>query len=401
MPIDLDHLLKLPFFSGDHNAAVLGLNTWLEAQDEAHDENSASLLPHCRGLVRKLGQAGFLNSCVSLTGGGKPLDVRTLCLSRQVLAYRSALLDFCFAMQGLGSGPISLFGSDEQKHRYLPAVAAGTSLAAFALSESRSGSDVANLETSARREGAAYLLTGEKSWISNAGIADFYIVFARTGEAPGARGISAFIVESDRPGFSVAEQVDTISPHPLGTIRFDECRVPEANRIGPSGGGFKIAMGTLDVFRSTVGAAALGFAHRAIDEAARWSNGRAIFGQMLADFQLTKAAIGEMSISTEAAELLVYRAAWLKDSGQPRVTREAAMAKMQATEVAQRTIDAAVQLFGARGVVKGSVVERLYRDIRAMRIYEGATAIQQLVVGADTLKKPGSEWKPDLPGKTS
>jgi len=384
MRLNLDHLLKLPFFSSDHAKFAARLGDWLATQAEGDEIDGAALLPYCRGLVKGLGEAGFLEPCVAK--GGAPLDVRTLCLARETLSYHSALLDFGFAMQGLGSGPISLFGNDQQKRRYLPAVAQGTCVTAFALSEARSGSDVANLEMSAVRDGTGYVLNGEKSWISNAGIADLYVVFARTGEAPGARGISAFIVESDRPGFSVSQQFDTISPHPIGTIQLDGCRIPEENRLGAAGAGFKIAMGTLDVFRSTVGAAALGLAHRATDEAVAWSNGRSLFGQLLSDFQLTKAAIGTMSTATESAELLVYRAAWLKDNGQPRVTREAAMAKMQATEGAQRSIDTAVQLFGARGVIKGSVVERLYRDIRAMRIYEGATEIQQLVIGADTLK---------------
>jgi len=288
-------------------------------------------------------------------------------------------------MQGLGSGAISLFGSDRQRADYLPAVANGDKIAAFALSEKEAGSDVAAITTLARRDGDHYLLQGEKTWISNGGIADFYCVFARTGEAPGARGLSAFIVDAGTPGFTVKHRIEVMAPHPLATLAFDDCRVPAGNLIGRTGEGFKIAMSVLDVFRATVGAAALGFARRALDEAVDRALTRKLFGAPLFDLQLTQAHLADMAVDVDASALLVYRSAWAKDQGQPRVTREAAMAKLYATESAQRTIDQAVQLFGGQGVVSGHIVEKLYREIRALRIYEGASDVQKVIIARQLL----------------
>jgi acyl-CoA dehydrogenase len=367
--------LTWPFFDDDHRAFGAGLAGWLDATDVLDDERDADA--SCRAWVRALGQGGILRAI-------QTLDVRTLCIAREMLAYRSALADFAFAMQGLGSGAIALFGSDELKGRYLPEVAAGRCIPAFALSEREAGSDVAALATTARRDGEQYVLDGEKTWISNAGIADVYVVFART-SPNGAKGLTAFVVDATAPGFSVPSRIDTISPHPLGTLRFDGVRVAASQRIGEEGQGFKIAMATLDVFRSTVGAAANGFARRALDETIAHTKSRMLFGAPLADLQLTQAAIAEMATDLDAAALLVYRAAWTKDRGAARITREAAMAKWYATEGAGRTCDRAVQLFGGRGVTHGEIVERLYRDVRALRIYEGASEIQQVVIARQTL----------------
>lgn len=369
--------LAWPFFDEAHRTFARDLRAWLDGTPIADDAADADAT--CRAWVRALGEGGWLRACIDL-------DVRRLSLARETLAYRSALADFAFAMQGLGSGPISLFGSDPLRARYLDRVARGECIAAFALSEREAGSDVAALATSARREGDGYVLDGEKTWISNAGIADLYVVFARTGEA-GARGLSAFAVDADTPGVEVVERIPTISPHPLGTVRLAGVRVPAARRLGAEGQGFKIAMATLDVFRSTVGAAALGFARRALDEARAHVNARQLFGAPLAALQLTQAAVAAMATDVDASALLVYRAAWLKDCGAERVTREAAMAKWFATEAAGRVCDRAVQLFGGRGVTRGEVVERLYRDVRALRIYEGASEIQQLVIARHTLSQ--------------
>jgi acyl-CoA dehydrogenase len=314
------------------------------------------------------------------------LDVRSICIARETLAYRDGIAEFAFAMQGLGSGAIQLAGSQELQARYLPAVGAGRAIAAFAISERDAGSDVAAMQTRARRDGQSYVLDGEKTWISNAGIADFYVVFARTGDA-GAKGLSAFVVEKESAGFAVTETIDTIAPHPLGTIRFAECRIPAGNRIGAEGEGFKIAMATLDVFRATVGAAALGFARRAFDESRTHAKSRTLFGAPLAALQLTQAKLAAMALDIDASALLVYRAAWTKDTGAARVTREAAMAKLFATEAAGRVCDAAVQLFGGRGVTRGEIVEALYRDVRALRIYEGASEVQHIVIARSVLEE--------------
>ncbi|MCU0897825.1 MAG: acyl-CoA dehydrogenase family protein, partial [Burkholderiales bacterium] len=342
----------------------------------------------CRALVRSLGAGGWLEYCVPAQFGGRlpELDSRSLCVVRETLARHDGLADFAFAMQGLGSGAISIAGSPELRQHYLPRVARGEAVAAFALSEPDAGSDVAAMATTARQEGDAYVLDGTKTWISNGGIADFYTVFARTGEAPGARGISAFVVDAATPGLEIAERIEVIAPHPLATLRFANCRVPASHRLGGAGEGFKVAMQTLDIFRASVAAAALGFARRAMDEAVGRATSRRMFGQTLADFQLTQAAIAEMATAIDSAALLTYRAAWLRDVKRARTTREAAMAKMVATEEAQKVIDRAVQIFGGLGVKSGNAVERLYREIRSLRIYEGATEVQKLIIARETLK---------------
>jgi acyl-CoA dehydrogenase len=317
--------------------------------------------------------------------------VRTLCLARDILARHSGLADFAFAMQGLGSGPITLYGTPELKAAYLPKVAEGRQIGAFALSEPEGGSDVAGLRMTARRDGNHFVLDGRKAWISNAGIADHYVVFARTGEAPGAKGLSAFVVDAETRGLVVAERIQVIAPHPLGTLAFEGCRVPASHLLGKPGDGFKIALGTLDVFRATVGAAALGFARRALDDAVVRAGSREIFGQRLVALQATQMRIADMATETDAAALLVYRAAWTKDCVAERVTREAAMAKLYATEAAQRVIDGAVQLWGGLGVTRGVAVERLYREIRALRIYEGTSEIQKLVIAGQVLAASGAK----------
>jgi acyl-CoA dehydrogenase len=386
--------LALPFFDEGHRAFAGRLAAWADATLPSlpHDDVDAA----CRARVRALGEAGLLKAVVPAAYGGThaALDVRTLCIARESLAFRDGLSDFSFAMQGLGSASISLFGSDELKRRYLPPVRDGKAIAAFALSEPEAGSDVAALATTAKPDGAHVRLDGEKTWISNGGIADHYVVFARSGEAPGARGLSAFVVDADAPGLSVAERIDVIAPHPLARLRFDGVRVPVANRLGKPGEGFKVAMATLDIFRATVGAAALGFARRALHETIEHTSNRKLFGAPLADLQMTQAAIADSATEVDAAALLVYRAAWVKDQGAARVTREAAMAKMYATEAAQRVIDRAVQLHGGLGVTKGVKVEELYREIRALRIYEGATEVQKIVIAREALKERGA--KPTL-----
>ncbi|MGZ8288670.1 MAG: acyl-CoA dehydrogenase family protein [Telluria sp.] len=373
--------LDWPFFTPAHAALERSLDAWA-AQNVAgahgHDVDAA-----CRQLVRQLGEGGWLEHAVA--PGDGPIDTRAICLVRETLARHNGLADFAFAMQGLGSGAISLFGSAANRARYLPRVAKGEAIAAFALSEPQAGSDVAAMQCAAVLDGDSYVLDGEKTWISNGGIADFYVVFARTGEQPGARGISAFIVDADTPGFEIAERIDVIAPHPLARLRFNGCRVPATQRLGEAGQGFKVAMATLDVFRTSVAAAALGFARRAFDEALAHAMQRKMFGQTLADFQLTQAKLAEMATGIDACALLTYRAAWQRDQGR-KVTKEAAMAKMSATETAQRVIDAAVQMFGGLGVVSEHPVERLYREIRALRIYEGATEVQQLIIARELLR---------------
>ncbi len=378
--------LDWPFFEPRHR--VIG-----ESLDRFVRSGAADSIDHgdvdgaCRMLVRAMGEARLLDCAVATPDGDATMiDSRSICLSRESLAYADGLADFAFAMQGLGSGAIALAGSAELRHAVLPKVRAGEWLAAFALSEKEAGSDVAAMSCAARRDGDDYVLDGEKTWISNGGIADVYTLFARTGEAPGARGISVFVVFPQDPGFSVAERIDVIAPHPLATLRFDNCRIPASRRLGGAGGGFKIAMQTLDIFRASVAAAALGFARRAIDEALSHTRSRRMFGGTLADLQLTQAALGGMATDTDAAALLTYRAAWRRDVQKLPTTREAAMAKLAATETAQRVIDRAVQMFGGRGVRKGEVVESLYREIRALRIYEGATEVQKLIVARELLK---------------
>ncbi|MEJ6023471.1 acyl-CoA dehydrogenase family protein [Ramlibacter sp. PS4R-6] len=371
--------LDWPFFEDRHRQLARELDAW--AAQNVADHHSADVDTECRTLVRKLGAAGWVQHAT-----GEKIDTRAICLIRETLARHNGLADFAFAMQGLGSGAITLQGTPEQKQKYLPRVAKGEAIAAFALSEPDAGSDVAAMQCSARIEGDQAILNGEKTWISNGGIADFYVVFCRTGEAPGARGISAFIVDKDAPGFEIAERIDVIAPHPLARLAFGNCRVPLANRIGAAGEGFKVAMRTLDVFRTSVAAAALGFARRALDEALHRAATRKMFNGTLADFQLTQAKLAQMATTIDSAALLVYRAAWQRDQGKG-VTKEAAMAKLAATEGAQQVIDAAVQIFGGMGVQSEQVVERLYREIRPLRIYEGASEVQQLIIGRELLKE--------------
>ena len=387
---DLSHL-DWPFFSEPHRAFGRELDAWAKAHVTPlvdHDNVDRS----CKALVRALGEAGWLRAVAPAGYGGisQRLDVRMLCVAREVLAWHDSLADFAFAMQGLGTGSISLFGSEAIKSKYLPPVCQGTRIAAFALSEPEAGSDVAALATTARADGARHVrLNGLKTWISNGGIADHYVVFARSGEAPGVRGLSAYVVDADTPGLEVLDRIDVIAPHPLATLRFTDCRVPVENRLGNPGEGFKVAMATLDIFRSTVGASALGLARRALDEALQRASTRKLFGGALSDLQLTQSSLADCVTEIDAAALLVYRAAWTKDNGAPRITRESSIAKMFATEMAQRVIDRAVQIFGGNGVRVGSKVEALYREIRALRIYEGATEVQKVVVAREMLKSHG------------
>jgi acyl-CoA dehydrogenase len=413
--VDATSFLEWPFFTPEHRELAGRVNDWATRyfanRKTAEDRDSVDNA--CRQLVRDLGRAGWTRYSVPTVHGPSSgnaasgdvrnlgaqrttspppaFDVRSLALIRETLARHDALADFAFAMQGLGSGAISLAGSPELKDRYLPRVAAGEAIAAFALSEVAAGSDVAAIRCRARRDGDSYVLDGEKTWISNGGIAELYCVFARTSDADvrpdgtvSARGISAFVVDADTPGFSISRRIDVISPHPLATLSFQGCRIPATQLLGVEGDGFKLAMRTLHVFRTSVAGAALGFAQRALDEALDHAVNRPMFGKKLADFQLTQAALADMATEIDAARLLTYRAAWLHDTGRPS-GKEVAMAKMTATESAQRVIDQAVQMFGGRGVVHGEMVERLYRDIRALRIYEGATEVQKLIIGRELL----------------
>jgi acyl-CoA dehydrogenase len=375
--------LHWPFFEPRHRELADRLETWA-AQNLSHIDHDDTDRA-CRNLVAALGREGWLKFTAPGEGDVEKIDVRTLALIRETLARHSGLADFAFAMQGLGAGPISFFGDDEQRKTWLPKTRSGKAIAAFSLSEPASGSDVANISTTARRDGNEFVIDGEKTWISNGGIADFYIVFARTGEAPGARGLSAFVVEASSPGLKVAERLNTIAPHPLARLRFEGCRVPASALIGRGGDGFKIAMATLDVFRTSVGAAALGFARRALDETLKRAAGRHLFGAPLGDLQMVQGHLADMALEIDAAALLIYRAAWTKDMGAARVTREAAMAKLFATEAAQRVIDNAVQIHGGDGVRSGHPVETLYREIRALRIYEGASDVQKIVIARSVL----------------
>ncbi|GLS31747.1 acyl-CoA dehydrogenase [Mesorhizobium albiziae] len=373
--------LNWPFFEDRHRDLAERLEAWCEANlPVAHDDIDAA----CRELVAMLGRDGWLKPTAVDPENPQPLDVRTLCITRETLARHDGLADFAFAMQGLGTGAISLFGNDAQKE-WLRQTRTGKAISAFALSEPRSGSDVANMDMEARKTSKGYVLSGEKTWISNGGIADFYVVFARTGEAPGAKGLSAFLVPADTPGLSVAERLEVIAPHPLARLKFDNVEVPATAMIGKAGDGFRVAMSVLDVFRSTVGAAALGFARRALDESIKRASGRELFGAPMADLQMVQGHIADMALDVDAAALLVYRAAWTKDRGASRVTREAAMAKLYATDRAQAVIDKAVQLHGGDGVRCGHIVESLYREIRALRIYEGASDVQKVVIARQVL----------------
>lgn len=379
--------LGWPFFDDPHRALARDLDAWGRREIEPrveHEEEDVDA--SSRAYVRALGEGGWLRYAVPGSHGGAfdQLDVRSLCLIRETLGRHSGLADFAFALQGLGSGPLSLFGSEEQRSAWLPRVAAGQAIPAFALSESEAGSDVSAMRTTARRDGDGWVIEGEKTWISNAGIADFYVVFCRLPEA-GEKAFIALLVEADNPGLRVAARIDTLAPHPLGTLAFENCRVPAGAVVGEAGKGLRVALATLDVFRSTVGAAALGFARRALDEAVSHTSRRQAFGGPLSDLQMTQAKLADMAVAVDASALLVYRAAWTRDAGAERVTREAAMAKLFATESAQKVIDEAVQLLGGRGVVAGEPVERLYREVRALRIYEGTSEIQRLVIAGQLL----------------
>jgi acyl-CoA dehydrogenase len=378
--------LSWPFFDDGHRQLAAKLDHWVAEEIAPMAGEHGEVDDTCRELVRRLAAGGWLRYAIPSAYGGvyERLEVRALCVIREILAHAHGLADFAFAMQGLGSGPISLFGSDEQRRRLLPPVAAGEAVMAFALSEPDAGSDVTAMTTTARADGGGFVIDGRKTWISNAGIADRYVVFTRFPEA-GERGFAAFVVDAGNPGLRVTERIDVTAPHPLGTVELDGCRVEADALIGEAGGGMKVALGTLDVFRSTVGAASLGFARRALDEAVAFTTRRKAFGSALSEHQMTRAALAEMAVAVDASALLVYRAAWTRDGGAPRVTREAAMAKLYATEAAQQVIDRAVQLLGARGVVAGSVVETLYREIRALRIYEGTSEIQKLVIAGQLL----------------
>lgn len=375
--------LSWPFFEDSHRALARELDDWCRrevaplAEHEDDDVDGS-----CRELVRRLGEGGWLRHAVAVERGR--LDVRSLCLIRETLGRFSGLADFAFALQGLGSGPLSLFGTPEQRSAWLPRVAAGKAIPAFALSESEAGSDVGAMTTTARKDGNGYVIDGGKTWISNAGIADFYVVFCRFPEA-GERAFAAFLVEADNPGLRVSERIDVMAPHPLGTLAFEGCRVPVGALVGEAGKGLKVALATLDVFRPTVGAAALGFARRALDEALGHAVRRTAFGKPLAEHQLTQGRLADMAVDVDASALLVYRAAWTRDAGAERITREAAIAKLFSTEAAQRVIDSAVQLLGGRGVVSGAPVERLYREVRALRIYEGTSEIQRLVIAGQLI----------------
>ena len=379
-------ILDLPFFNEGHRTLHDGLHAWAQPRF-THRTHQGDVDALCLGIVRDLGQAGWLRYAVpEAFGGALPeLDSRSLCVARQTLGYYDGLADFVFAMQGLGSGPIALFGSEALKRKYLPRVATGEAIAAFALSEPDAGSDAAAMTTRATRRGAAYRLNGVKTWISNAGIADFYTVFARL-EDDEAEGFGAFVVDANAPGLSVSERFDVCAPHPIGTLTFTDCEIPATQRLANPGQGFKVALQNLDVFRASVGAAALGFAEAALDLAIDRSASRGMFGATLLDLQMTQAAIGDMSTDIDASALLVYRAAWERDIRRQRTTRSAAMAKLFATEAAQRVIDRSVQLHGGLGVRVGHPVEMLYREIRALRIYEGATEVQQVVIARETIK---------------
>jgi len=377
-----DHL-DWPFFSAEHKKWADRVAEFGKGVDTGHGDVDAE----CRKLVKDLGKAGLISVAAAKPGAdATTIDSRMLCLTREMLGWHDGLADFAFAMQGLGTGAISLAGSEALRKAVLPKVVAGEWISALAMSETNAGSDVAAMQCAARKDGNAYVLDGEKTWISNAGIADCYTVLARTGEGPGAKGLSAFAVYASDAGLSVAERIETIASHPLGTLRFSGCRIPADRLIGAPGDGFKVAMRTLDIFRASVAAAALGFARRAMDEAVAYSKSRQMFGGALADLQITQGTIGDMATDIDAAALLTYRAAWRRDVQKQPTTREAAMAKMTATESAQRVIDAAVQLFGGRGVKRGEIVERLYREIRALRIYEGATEVQKVIIARDVLK---------------
>lgn len=379
-------LWELPFFGPEHKALEAALRRWRENFPAIEREiASLSLDEQCGVLLRELGKAGLLAYAVpDPTTGGK-VDVRSACIVREALAYDSALADFVFAIQGIGSAPIWMYGSEQLKLTYLADNRNGLRSAAFAMSEPDGSSDVSALSTRACVDGNDYVIDGVKSWISNGGIADQYIVIARTEDIPGAKGLSAIVVDANTPGLSIESRINIISPHPIATIRFDGCRVPRSQLLGRPGEGFKMAMSTLDIFRTSVGAAAVGLARRALDETVERVRGRRMFGKQMSEMDTIRMKVADMSLDLEMAVLIVYRAAWLKDTADRSVTREVAMAKLGATEAAQRVIDAAVQLFGGLGVTQGSIIERLYREVRPMRIYEGASEVQKLIIGKKML----------------
>ena len=404
MPMEPFAHLQSPFFTDTHRELAARVRVWAHEHqgDAEQSEERDAVDARCRHLVQELGREGLLRYCIRAEDGGAlaDFDVRSLALIRETLAWHDPLADFAFAMQGLGSAPISLAGSAPLRSRYLPGVAAGSAIAAFALSEPQAGSDVAAMECYAQPVGAGYQLDGCKTWISNGGIADFYCVFARTAPAERrndgstlAQGISGFVVDADAPGLHVEERIDSMAPHPLAMLRFTGCRIPVEQRLGAEGEGFKLALRTLDIFRTSVAAAALGFARRALDEALHHARTRRMFGQTLGDFQLTQGALADMATDLQSATLLTYYAAWRRDQGD-NVTLEAAMAKMRATEAAQRVIDRALQMFGGRGVERGHILERLYRDVRVLRIYEGATEVQKLIIGRALLKSQEKAHSP-------
>jgi len=383
--------LDWPFFDKTHREFAADLTTWAKKEIAPHENDdhrtNDALDNSFKNIIKKLGEAGWLKYTIPAAYGGalEHFDVRHIALARSILGYHTGIADFAFAMQGLGSGSITLFGSKELKEKYLPDVGTGNRTAAFAISEPECGSDVASMSTEAKLNGNHYVINGVKTWISNAGIADQYVLFARTGDAPGAKGLSAFVIDADNPGLKITERINVIAPHPLGTVTLTDCRVPTSSMLGESGSGFKVAMTTLDIFRTTVGGAALGFARRAMDEAIARAKSREAFGKKISEFQIIQSKIGDMAVKIDAAALLVFRSAWVKDIQQIRVTRESSMAKLYATESAQEVIDEAVQIFGGMGVVSEMTVERLYREIRALRIYEGTSEIQKLVIAGQAM----------------
>ncbi|MBT5186441.1 MAG: acyl-CoA dehydrogenase [Kordiimonadaceae bacterium] len=379
--------LNWPFFDDHHRKLAADLEQW--CQNNLNDIDHSDVDRACKDILLKLAEGGWLKYVVPRAYGGifEEFDVRSLCLIRETLARHDGLADFVFAMQGLGSGTITLFGSEQTKQAYLPDVATGEKIAAFALTELESGSDVANMSTSAEDHGDHFLVSGAKTLISNGGVADYYVLFARTGEAPGAKGLSAMILDADTPGLEITERIEVIAPHPLATLTFNNCKIPKNKLLGQAGSGFKASMATLDIFRSTVGAAALGFARRALSDAVNRTNQRQLFGAPLHDLQMVQAMLAESALDVDTSALLIYRAGWTRDTTGARITREAAMAKMHATECAQKVIDKAIQIFGGMGVVKGVKVEELYREIRALRIYEGATEVQKVIIAKQLLNQ--------------
>lgn len=378
--------LEWPFFEDHHRNLANDLESW--CQKNIKDIDHSDVDQACKDILQKLAEGGWLKYVIPKAYGGifDDFDVRSLCIIRETLARHDGLADFVFAMQGLGSGTITLFGSEENKTEYLPFVANGEKMAAFALTELESGSDVANMTTTAELNDDHYIINGAKTFISNGGIADYYVLFARTGDAKGAKGLSAFILDADTAGLEVTERINVTAPHPLATLSFKNCKIEKTKRLGNSGDGFKAAMATLDIFRTTVGAAALGFSRCALSEAATRTNERNLFGAPLNNLQLVQGMLAECATDVDTSALLIYRAAWTRDTKERRVTREAAMAKMHSTETAQQVIDKAIQIFGGQGVVSGVKVEELYREIRALRIYEGATEVQKVIIARELLK---------------